>query len=166
MVEEAAEAASLLVKLPRIIRNRTAKGRGSLHALEILLSCYFWKKLMKLISFVIVGLATNIAARAQSPIKAADAAKHLNEKATVCDSVYGGRWLENANGQPCLLNMGGSYPNNPFTFVIFGENRTKFNYKPEEFLINKQVCVAGEVKEFRGKPQIIVDDPKQVELKK
>jgi len=121
---------------------------------------------MKHIAICCLGLLSAMAAHAQAPIKAAEAAKHLNEKATVCDSVYGGRWLENANGQPCLLNMGGSYPNNPFTFVIFGESRSKFPYKPEEYLVNKQVCVTGEIKDFRGKPQIIVAEPAQLEVKK
>ena len=61
--------------------------------------------------------------------------------------------------------MGAAYPDNPFTFVIFAENRKKFNYKPEEFLVDKQVCVTGEIKEFRGKPQIIVTDSTQVKIK-
>jgi DNA/RNA endonuclease YhcR with UshA esterase domain len=121
---------------------------------------------MKSIACIAFALLLAGTSQAQSPIKAADAAKHLNEKATVCDSVYSGRWLENANGQPCLLNMGGSYPSNPFTFVIFGESRVKFPYKPEEYLVNKQVCVTGEIKSYRDKPQIVVDDPKQVEVKK
>jgi micrococcal nuclease len=99
-------------------------------------------------------------------IKASEAANHLNEKATVCDSVYGARWLDGANGQPTLVNMGGVYPNNPFTFVIFGENRSKFSYKPEEYLLNHSVCVTGQIVEFRGKPQIVVSDTTQISIKK
>lgn len=98
-------------------------------------------------------------------ITAAEAAKHVGEKTTVCDKVFGGRFLENANGQPTLVNMGEAYPNNPFTFVIFGENRKKFSYQPEEFLVNKQVCVTGEIKMFRDKPQIIVADSAQLKIK-
>jgi hypothetical protein len=101
----------------------------------------------------------------QSTIPATEAAKHIGEKVTVCDKVFGGRFLENANDQPTLLNMGDAYPNNPFTFVIFGADRKKFSYKPEDFLINKKVCVTGEIKEFRGKPQIVVSDTLQVVIK-
>ena len=101
----------------------------------------------------------------QSTIPATEAAKHVGEKTTVCDKVFGGRFLENANEQPTLLNMGGAYPNNPFTFVIFGADRKKFSYKPEDFLVDKKVCVTGEIKEFRGKPQIVVSDTAQVVIK-
>jgi DNA/RNA endonuclease YhcR with UshA esterase domain len=102
----------------------------------------------------------------QTSIPAAEAAKHIGEKATVCDKVYGGRYLDNANGKPTLLNLGAAFPNNPFTFVIFGDDRKKFSYQPETFLIDKEVCVTGEIKEFRGKPQIVVSDTAQVILKK
>jgi len=44
-------------------------------------------------------------------------------------------------------------------------DRKKFKYKPEEFLINKQVCVTGEIKTFRDKPQIVVSDTAQVVVK-
>jgi micrococcal nuclease len=102
---------------------------------------------------------------AQTVISAADAVKHLQEKATVCDKVYGGRWLDNANEQPTLINMGAAYPASPFTFVILGENRKKFSYKPEEFLVDKQVCVTGEIIDYKGKPEIIVTDSIQVHIK-
>jgi hypothetical protein len=101
----------------------------------------------------------------QASLPATEAAKHIGEKATVCDKVFGGRFLENANDQPTLLNMGDAYPNNPFTFVIFGADRKKFSYKPEDFLIDKKVCVTGEIKEFHGKPQIVVSDTAQVVIK-
>jgi len=101
----------------------------------------------------------------QAPIPAGEAGKHIGEKLTVCDKVFGGRYFENSNGQPTLLNMGDAYPNNPFTFVIYGADRKKFNYTPEEFLVNKQVCVTGEIKSYRDKPQIIVTDTAQVVIK-
>jgi micrococcal nuclease len=90
----------------------------------------------------------------------------MGKKAMVCDKVFGGRFLENANGTPTLINMGDAYPNNPFSFAIFAEDRKKFSYKPEEFLIDKQVCVTGEITEFRGKPQIVVTDTAQVSIRK
>ncbi len=101
----------------------------------------------------------------QTSIPAAEAAKHIGEKLTVCDKVFGGRYFENSNDRPTLLNMGDAYPNNPFTFVIYGADRKKFSYKPEEFLVNKQVCVTGEIKSYRDKPQIIVSDTAQVSFK-
>lgn len=101
----------------------------------------------------------------QTSIPAAEAGKHIGEKLTVCDKVFGGRYFENGKDQPTLLNMGDAYPNNPFTFVIYGADRKKFPYTPEEFLVNKQVCVTGEIKSYREKPQIIVSDTAQVVIK-
>ncbi|MEO6316255.1 MAG: hypothetical protein ABIU63_14680 [Chitinophagaceae bacterium] len=103
---------------------------------------------------------------AQVKITAAEAAKHIDEKVTVCDKVFGARFLENATRQPTLVNMGDAYPNNPFTFVIFGEDRKKFKYVPEDFLVDKQVCVTGEITLHKDKPQIVVSDTAQVTVEK
>ena len=111
-------------------------------------------------------LLTAAGAFSQSSVPAKDAAKHTGEKITVCDKVFGARFFENGKDQPTLVNMGDAYPNNPFTFVIYGEDRKKFSWKPEEYLINKDVCVTGEVKDYRGKPQIIVTDSTQLVIKK
>lgn len=118
----------------------------------------------KCIASVVFILAVNHGF-SQTTIPAADAAKHIGEKITVCDKVFGGRYFENSNDQPTLINMGDVYPNNPFTFVIYGPDRKKFGYKPEEFLVNKQVCVSGEIKSYRDKPQIVVSDTTQVTVK-
>lgn len=115
---------------------------------------------------LLAALIAGFCSWSQSSIPASEAPKHLNEKQTICDKVFGGRYLENAKDAPTLLNMGAAYPNNPFTFVVFLEDRKKFSYKPEEFLLNKEVCVTGEITEFKGKPQIIVSDTLQVVIKK
>jgi micrococcal nuclease len=120
--------------------------------------------LRSLLSFVFV--LSIAAAVGQSSIPAKDAAKHIGEKVTICDKVYGGRYFENGKDQPTLLNMGDAFPNNPFTFVVYGEDRKKFSWKPEEYLVDKEVCVTGEVKDYRGKPQIVVSDTAQVVIKK
>ena len=119
------------------------------------------KQCIVIAAFIMAALEAD----SQATLPAKDAAKHVGEKATICDKVFGGRYLENASGGPTLLNMGDAYPNNPFTFVIFGEDRKKFNYKPEVFLIDKQVCVTGEIKTYKDKPQIIVSDTAQVKMK-
>ncbi len=122
---------------------------------------------MKTISFCFVFmLALQFSLLGQSSVTAADAAKYMGKKITVCDKVYGGRYFEHSENAPTLLNMGAAYPNNPFTFVIQGENRKKFSYKPEEWLINKDVCVTGEIIEFKGKPEMLLSDSTQLVIKK
>ena len=60
--------------------------------------------------------------------------------------------------------MGGEYPDNAFTAVIFKSDTSKFhNVKSWE---GKVVEVTGKVKEYRGKPEIIVEEGKKVIIKK
>ena len=99
-----------------------------------------------------------------SSISPGQAAQHIGETLSVCGQVFGGRYLDNANGQPTLINMGAEYPDNPFTLVIFGSDRGRFPYKPEEYLKGKSICVTGLIKDYKGKPEIVVSDAGQIRL--
>ena len=99
---------------------------------------------------------------AQTTIDAKDAAKHLNEKATVCGQVAGGKYLTGAN--ITFLDMGESHPNELLTIVIKGDDRKKFKTAPEEAFKGKKVCVTGQIIDYKGKPEIIVTDPEQVKV--
>ena len=90
------------------------------------------------------------------------AAAHIGEQVTVCGKVYGTRLLDNG---PTFLNMGGEYPNNPFTAVIMFNKRGNFSYKPEEFLQGKTICVTGVMKNYKGKPEIVVEREEQVKVR-
>ncbi len=60
--------------------------------------------------------------------------------------------------------MGGKYPNNAFTVVVFKDAAAKFSYKLAT-LEGKNICVTGGVKDYKGKPEIVVDNAKQIERK-
>ena len=94
----------------------------------------------------------------------AEAKDHIGEKVTVCDKVFGTRFLENSNGQPTFLNMGAAYPNSPFTVVVFGNDRSNFKEKPELYYNNKKVCVTGLVKEYNGKAEIIITSETEIKI--
>jgi DNA/RNA endonuclease YhcR with UshA esterase domain len=81
----------------------------------------------------------------------------------VCGKVASARFLESSNRQPTFLNFDKAYPDHTFTAVIFGDSRAKFG-KPEEQYLQKDVCVTGEIKNYNGKPQIELTDPKQVRV--
>lgn len=49
--------------------------------------------------------------------------------------------------------------------MIFGENRTAFANKPEEFYVDKNVCVTGRISMFKGKPQIVVTKESEITVK-
>lgn len=93
---------------------------------------------------------------------AAEAKDHPGEKITVCDKVFGTRFLENSKGQPTFLNLGAAYPNSPFTIVIFGNDRANFKEKPEIFYNNKNVCASGMIKEYNGKTEMILSSEKEI----
>jgi micrococcal nuclease len=89
----------------------------------------------------------------------------MGDSVRVCGKVFSTRFLESANGTPTLINMGGTFPNEKLTIVIFGENRKVFQVKPEEAWKDKEICVTGRIVEYRGKPQIVVARPEQVEAR-
>jgi DNA/RNA endonuclease YhcR with UshA esterase domain len=98
-------------------------------------------------------------------ITPSDASSHVGETLTVCGKVFGGRFLENSNGSPTLINMGADYPDNPFTLVIYGSDRGSFSYRPEIWLPGKTICVTGLIKLFKGKPEIVVTKESQIRVK-
>ena len=90
-----------------------------------------------------------------------DAAGQVGQTATVCGLVTSAKYAANSRAQPTFLDMGQPYPNQAFAAVIFGSDRAKFG-EPETTLAGKRICVTGQVRNYRGKPEIIVSDPSQV----
>jgi DNA/RNA endonuclease YhcR with UshA esterase domain len=93
-------------------------------------------------------------------ITAQEASKHIGEKVTICGKIFGGRFFE--KNEKTLLNMGAAYPDHTLTVVIEGADRKKFSTNPEEFYANKEVCITGEVRDFKGKPEMQVTEITQI----
>jgi DNA/RNA endonuclease YhcR with UshA esterase domain len=117
------------------------------------------KKLIVLTAFVSLMVYS---ASAQTKIAAKDATKHLNETVTISDKVYSTKLIENTN--MVLLDLGGEHPNQYLTVVIKGEDRAKFNSKPEEYYKGREVTVTGKLIDYRGKPEIIVGSADDLKL--
>lgn len=109
-------------------------------------------------SFVILLVSS---VQAQKKITALEAKDHINEPATVCGNVASARFSASTKGQPTFLNLEKPYPNQVFTVVIWGSNRTKFG-TPETAYKGKRICVTGKVESFRGVPEIVAADPQQI----
>ena len=118
---------------------------------------------MQFIKFAVAAVAFSLWALSAdaASISPADAASHIGESATVCGLVASAKYAANSRAQPTFLDMGQPYPNQPFVAVIFGTDRAKFG-KPEATLSGKRICVTGQVRNYRGKPEIIVSDPSQL----
>jgi micrococcal nuclease len=65
-----------------------------------------------------------------------------------------------------FLNFEKPYPNQCFTGVIFSSDLYKFVQSPEDYYLNKTVRIMGEVKEYQGRPEIILETPNQIEIGK
>jgi micrococcal nuclease len=65
-----------------------------------------------------------------------------------------------------FLNFEKPYPNQCFNSVIFSSDQYRFVQNPENYYLNKTVRIRGEIKEYQGKPEIILEDPSQIEVGK
>ena len=109
-----------------------------------------------------IWLATFVAASAGLPrLLSYQAKNHLGENATVCGLVVSTKYLESKRRSPTFLDLDHPYPHQPFTIVIWGDDRQKFG-TPEVEYKDKRVCVTGTITEFRGTPEIVAKDPTQI----
>jgi hypothetical protein len=113
-----------------------------------------------------IGGAAPGAAAAAKRLAPAEASRHAGETAMVCGPVAAAKYAANARGRPTFLDFGGSYPDEVFQVVIWGTERGKFHEAPEQAYAHQQVCVTGQIRLYRGKPEIVVSDPAQLVLDK
>lgn len=118
----------------------------------------------KLLLLLFLSISFTFSVRAQTNrITAAEARKHVGERATVCGLAASTRYANRSNGQPTFLNLDKPYPNQIFTVVIWGSNRAKFG-SPENKYRDKKICTTGKIAEYRGVPEMIVSDPSQLHI--
>lgn len=120
------------------------------------------KKFILLTCLIIASAGVKLFAQTNIPAK--DAAKYLNKTVTVCDQVYGGKFL--SNNSITLIDLGGAHPHELLTLLIKGDDRKKFKDAPEDALKGKKVCVTGKVIDYHGKPEIAITDPAQIKVQK
>jgi hypothetical protein len=114
---------------------------------------------------VLACTVASAASDADAPeVPAAEAGLHVGEVARVCGQVASAAHLASVNGQPTFLNLDRPYPDQIFTVVIWGRSRSRFDGPPEQLYDGKSICVTGRVDTYRGKPQIIVEDPAQIAI--
>jgi micrococcal nuclease len=67
--------------------------------------------------------------------------------------------------QPTSLHLGKPYPNQVFTVLIWGSDRSKFEKPLETLYSGKEICVTGMIKSYQGRPEIIVKEPGQIKIR-
>jgi len=116
---------------------------------------------MKKLFLFLMLLSAGYMAQSQTMVLAKDAAQYVGKTVTICDSVYSTKALEKLT----LINLGGAFPKELVTVVINKEDLGKFTSEPSSMYIGNNICVTGLVTEFKGKPQIVITDPKQIVVK-
>jgi aspartyl/asparaginyl-tRNA synthetase len=95
---------------------------------------------------------------AQKKISVDSVSSHVGEKVVVCSEVFGIKSTEKIT----FINVGAAYPNSPLTVVIFAKDLPNFSDSPEKLFGNKQVCITGILKEFKGKTEMVVTKPEEI----
>ena len=125
-------------------------------------SLLVWMLLCLIVALALVLLIVQ-PALAQKKLTTAEAKEHFEETATVCGEVVTTRYAASTKGQPTFSNLDKPYPNQVFTIVIWGNNRSKFG-TPENDYKGKRICVSGKITAYAGLPEIVVDEPKQIKI--
>jgi len=116
---------------------------------------------MKNIIFLILCFLS-LSSFAQTQIKLDDVQNHVGDSVKLMAKIYSGKYLENAENTPTLLDVGGKYPHEKLTLVIFGDVRKQFKNAPETFYEGRQEWITGKIQLFKNKPQIIINSPDQI----
>jgi len=117
---------------------------------------------MKIILLLITSIClTQISFSQTVPLDSV--ANYERKTITVCSKVQSTHVTKGAK-KTTYINFGNPYPNSSFTIVIFEDDLVNFKYTPSEFLKDKNVCVTGQVKIYKGKPEIIVSKAGEIEV--
>jgi DNA/RNA endonuclease YhcR with UshA esterase domain len=118
----------------------------------------------RVILFVFLVLLASSIAEAQKSLTTAEAKYHLGKNATVCGEVASTHYAVRSRGNPTFINLDKPYPNQVFTVLIWGSDRSKFG-DPEEVYRNKSICVTGKISEYKGIPEIVAYGPSQIKTR-
>ncbi len=123
--------------------------------------CYL--RHLSLFFIVLLSCLTNSYTYAET-ITPETAHKYLETVQTVCGKVASSKYASTSKGSPTFLNLNNPYPNHIFVIVIWGSDRNKFSFNPETYYKEKNICVTGKIKSYKGIPEIIAKEPSQIKV--
>lgn len=95
---------------------------------------------------------------AATAISAEDAAGHRGDFATVEGFVRNVHIAR--NGSATFIDLDDVYPDNPFSAIIFADDMEHVGAVSD--LVGRTVDITGEIRIYRGRPEIIVSSRKQI----
>jgi aspartyl/asparaginyl-tRNA synthetase len=96
----------------------------------------------------------------QTKISIDSVSKYMGQNVVICSKVYGVKSLEKVS----FINLGANYPNSLLTIVIFAGDKGNFKEPIESLCNDKNICVTGTLKEYNGKPEIIISKPENITI--
>src|SRR6266550_1988105 len=110
----------------------------------------------------VANTVTSSVVNAQKVVTAQEASQHVGETVTVTGTV--GDVGHSQRSNTTFVNFGPPFPNHTFTAVIFASAASLF---PDvDSWKGKALSITGVVKMYRGKPEIVLESPKQVTAQK
>lgn len=120
--------------------------------------------MLKALTLIFPALLVSLYASAQNNITVEDASKHIGENVTICDKIYESEFMKDSKTRPTFLKMGGVFPKHMLTVLINFKDRKNFSDSLEKFYLDKDVCITGKLIDVKGKPQLIISKPTQIQI--
>jgi aspartyl/asparaginyl-tRNA synthetase len=108
---------------------------------------------------VLLTLSICVIAYAATQVRWDEADKYYGQTVTVTGKIV----ATYNSGKACFLNFHQDWKHH-FSAVIFASDFANFPSNPEQFYLNKEVKITGLVKEYEGKPEIVLKEPAQIEV--
>ena len=87
------------------------------------------------------------------------AGNYIDKKVTVQGEI-----IRSFNsGDACFLNFHRNFTRY-ISIVIFKNRFERFPPHPETFYLNKTIRVKGKIKDYEGRPEMVIEDPRQIEI--
>lgn len=123
-------------------------------------------KAMRLLLFTLVMAiwAGQERSSAQCLVPADSVLTKVGEYCTVAGKVVSVFQSSKSDAKPVYLNFEKPYPNQVFEVVIFSGDVRNFSKHPKELYEGKEVKVSGVIELYKNRPQIVVKNPKAIEI--
>jgi endonuclease G len=90
-----------------------------------------------------------------------DVFKNDGKNHTVCGKVVSTKKHDKGH---VFVNLDKKFPNQIFSVSIFESSIKNFDYEPELYLMDKEVCFTGEIGDYKGTASMVIDNGKKVKL--
>ncbi|MBK8348472.1 MAG: hypothetical protein IPL08_12935 [Saprospiraceae bacterium] len=113
---------------------------------------------------VLSVLFFTITLSAQTEISIDSVSVYIGKTVKVCSKVAG-TYVTKGEKPDTYLNLGADFPNTKLTIVTFQKDLINFPLNPSDHYKGQNVCVTGEIKQYKEKIEIIANKQEQIEIR-